>query len=96
MGKGISDVTSLPVVELLRAAKAHRTQTALGGQARWRNLQDVYKTVEGDVGTGYRHVLVVDDVVTTGATLLSCCKALHDKWPDMRISVLVLGVTRLS
>ena len=96
VGKGISDVTSLPVVELLRAAKAHRTQTALGGQARWRNLQDVYKTVEGDVGTGYRHVLVVDDVVTTGATLLSCCKALHDKWPDMRISVLVLGVTRLS
>ena len=41
-------------------------------------------------------VLVIDDVLTTGATLLTCCNAIHQAAPSARISVLALAVTKLS
>ena len=40
-----------------------------------------------------RHVLVVDDVVTTGATMLACCEAIHRGAPTATISVLTLALT---
>jgi predicted amidophosphoribosyltransferase len=38
-------------------------------------------------------VLVVDDVITTGSTMLAVCGALKSKAPNLKISVLSLALT---
>ncbi len=41
-----------------------------------------------------RHVLLVDDVVTTGSTLLSCAETILAAVPDCRVSIAALAVSR--
>ncbi len=94
--RGVSDVTGKPLVRMLEATRGHRTQTALGGVGRWQNLRDVYQVKRERVhDLSGKHILLVDDVLTTGATLLSCRQAIAKSCPEAKVSVLVLGVTRL-
>jgi len=51
------------------------TQTALGGRGRLKNLVGAFGVRPGARVAG-RHVLLVDDVLTTGATLDACARVL--------------------
>ncbi|WP_267128873.1 phosphoribosyltransferase family protein, partial [Ornithinicoccus halotolerans] len=66
------------VCEALRLAGAVRDQAALGARERHANLAGAVQLRSRDrrrvVATP---VVVVDDVVTTGATLVACADALH-------------------
>jgi predicted amidophosphoribosyltransferase len=44
--------------------------------------------------TGYRHVLIVDDVITTGATLESLARAIKAADPNVQISLLSFAFTK--
>lgn len=91
---GLSAVTGIVVGDNLVARRSHSTQTKKNSYSRWVNAQGVYDVDCGDDLEG-KHVLVVDDVITTGATLLACCEAIHRVAPTARISVLSLAVTHL-
>ncbi|MBZ0206464.1 MAG: ComF family protein [Flavobacteriales bacterium] len=62
------------------------TQTKRGRLARWGNVKAAFQLADPDALKD-AHVLLVDDVVTTGATLESCALALANV-PGIRISVL--------
>lgn len=95
LAESIGDVVGLPVGDNLIAVKEHSTQTRRGAYSRWLNTKNVYQVSHGEELAG-KHVLVVDDVITTGATLLACCEALHRDVPDVKISVLTLAVARMA
>lgn len=66
------------VVEALVRRRATETQTRLTPGDRLRNVAGAFATVLGSEELAGRHVLLVDDVVTTAATLNACAKALHE------------------
>lgn len=94
VARGLSVETGIGVSANLVAKRGHSTQTRKGSFQRWLNIQDVY-TVKQPELLDNKHVLIVDDVITTGATLLACCNELHRQVPTARISVLTLAVTHL-
>ena len=76
--------------DVLRRARRTRSQTSLSAEERLRNVASVFvvrKPVQA------RHVLLVDDTFTTGATLAACHRVLRDALgPSVRISIATLAV----
>lgn len=70
--------------ELMRIVRTP-SQTRKGRLDRWRNVSEAFQIKDPEALRG-KHVLLIDDVVTTGATLEGCVKAL-ESIPDIRISV---------
>ena len=62
-------------------------------QERWTNAENLFKVKHPHKLNG-KHILVVDDVLTTGATLISFIHTLEASLPDSRISVATLAVTQ--
>jgi predicted amidophosphoribosyltransferase len=59
--------------DALVRTKATDTQTKKSRTERWENVSSIFK-VEDTSRFANRHVLLVDDVITTGATIESCAK----------------------
>lgn len=90
---GISDVTHLPVVtKALRRTHFHQSQTQLSRRERQENVENLFELRDGSMLQG-KHVLLIDDICTTGATLLACCDVLK-AIPGIRLSVLTFGFTK--
>jgi predicted amidophosphoribosyltransferase len=65
----------LQVEELLQRHRPTGTQTALDRAARLKNLREAFSLRKGANVIG-RHLVLVDDVLTTGATLDACAQVL--------------------
>ncbi len=75
---------------LLVKSKEAISQTKKGRFARLENMQDCFTLASGTDLRG-KHVAIVDDVVTTGATLEACCQCLLNAGVE-QITVLSLAV----
>ncbi|MDE6652147.1 MAG: ComF family protein [Paramuribaculum sp.] len=93
IAEGISSVTGIPVADNLIAARSHATQTRRSSFERWLNTRSIF-AVENPEELDHKHILIVDDVITTGATLLRCAEAIHTAAPTATISVATLAFTR--
>ena len=90
---GISDITHLPIVtKALRRKHFQQSQTTLNRWQRQENVTDTFQLKEEHLLQG-KHVLLIDDICTTGATLIACANVLKTI-EGIRISVLTLGFTK--
>ena len=80
------------VNKALRRNAFQQSQTSLNRWQRQENVADTFE-LHDDSQLRNRHVLLIDDVCTTGATLIACAHALQDI-EGIRISVLTLGFTK--
>ena len=88
----------LGVEVLSRAVVRHRynqSQTRQSTFRRWANVEGIFRVRRADELRG-RHILLVDDVFTTGATIFSLGETILRTVPDVRLSVAVLATTRRS
>lgn len=70
--EGISRELQLPILKNIIIRPDHtETQTHKGRIERWKNIEGKFRLIDPVAITG-KHILLVDDVVTTGATLESC------------------------
>jgi ComF family protein len=90
---GISEISGLPVSDCaVRRTVFKGSQTELSRWDRQENVEDVFRLRDADV-LNRRHVLLVDDIVTTGATVTACARELL-KVDGVRLSILSFGYTK--
>ena len=77
--------------DVLVRAVATPSQTTLDGAARRANVRRAFRLRRPELVAG-RHVLLVDDILTTGATVSECARCLEEAGPR---SVGVLTVARV-
>lgn len=93
LARGISEVTGIPVVTNAVCREHFRqSQTSLSRRERQENVEGVFVLRRPQLLED-KHVLLIDDICTTGATLLACGTAIQTV-RRIRISVLTLGFTK--
>jgi len=88
---GISEVSGLPVIlKSLKRITVSDTQTRRSRFERWMNVEGIFHVADSEVFRD-KHILLVDDVITTGSTIESCASELL-KIKGVRVSVVALAV----
>ncbi len=90
--EGIASVMNLPVLKkVIQRNKHTETQTHKGRIERWKNIEGKFTLTDG-AAISNRHILLVDDVITTGATLEACGMELL-KAEGVKLSIATLAYT---
>jgi ComF family protein len=90
ISEGLADVTGLFIdTNALVRTKVSATQTKRSRYERWTNVEGIFRVTDPEIIRG-RHILLVDDVITTGSTIESCANELL-KVEGVKVSVVALA-----
>lgn len=91
LAEGVAQVTGLPVNEdVVSRVVDNPTQTHLTPHQRKNNVEGIFALQKPQQAEG-KHILLIDDIVTTNATLSSCGRELA-RAGNVKISILTLGI----
>ncbi len=93
LAEGISIETGIPVnTSIVFRKKLNHTQTKKGRYERWLNTENIFNIIPDENMDG-KHLLIIDDVLTTGATIESCVQTLLMHYTQLKISIFTLAIT---
>lgn len=71
---GVSEISGIPISEAIKAVRPHESQTTQSAEDRRANVNNIFDT---DDSMDDKTVIIVDDVITTGSTIMSCCDSMR-------------------
>ena len=89
LATGVSEIVGAPVSELAQRTRYTSTQTGFSLEGRKRNIKNAFQCPSKLNG---EHLLLIDDVFTTGSTMLECAKTLKESGAG-NITIATLAVT---
>jgi competence protein ComFC len=90
IAKGMLKTTQIPILEkVIKRTQFNKSQTNFSKYDRWDNVKSIFSIVKPKIIEN-KHVILIDDVLTTGATIEACVKELL-KIKGCKVSVAVLA-----
>lgn len=90
IAQGISELTEIPLSTNNLIRQIHNpSQTKLSKSQRWDNVEGIFKLVKPNQYKN-KHILLIDDIITTGSTIEACANALLEA-KGVKISIATIG-----
>jgi ComF family protein len=84
--EGIREIMNIDIInDAIERPLFTETQTKKNRIERWKNMEGKFNLKAGNKISG-KHLLIIDDVITTGATIESCANTLHEA-NNVKISI---------
>lgn len=96
----LSQHLHIPIDETDRTALVKRRrytkpQSELNQEQRSQNMQHVFSVNSAAIAQ-YQHIVLVDDVMTTGATINDLCREIYAHAPHIKISVWCMALSTVD
>ena len=90
IARGLASIYHIPIdTDSFIRRTYTQTQTRKSAYERRQSIENVFAVAHPEKLAGH-HILLIDDVLTTGSTLLNCINTLHIV-PDLRISIFTIA-----
>lgn len=94
VAKGVSCITNIPIMtNIVERTRFNQSQTHLYRWERRENVVGVFRLLKAGERLSDKHILIVDDVVTTGSTITACADVFKNV-EGVKFSVFALGYTK--
>lgn len=96
IGEGLSEVLHIPVAKnlIVRTKKTQSQTTLHSEEERKKNVHNAFTLTAAASQYVNKHLLLIDDVLTTGSTISACASVLSSI-PQARISFLTFAITEI-
>lgn len=92
IAEGIAHIVGVPIYDKVVERVVYTdTQTKKNKEERMHNVKDIFKVVD-PIPLAGKHILVLDDVITTGATCLACAETIMKESQVRQISIAGIAI----